>query len=181
MKTWNKIGLMAMVLIMGTVLQAADEAPDPAVVAKGLLKDAGAVSYAHKDQYGAGIAGMWLGYDAAGDPVVGVATRQTKTYAEAMAVMAVTPADGAYKVAAAEIPTVGSFHGKSQSLTKDALKDITGRVFKTTKEARGLVDAVSGATKYYKAIYVSYALMASKVIEALEANPAWSREALASE
>jgi len=175
------VSLVAMLALASAGLVGAADAPDPAEVAKRLLKAHGAVAVAHKARYGGGIDDMWLGYDEAGVPVTGVASRQTKTYAEALAMIAVTPADGVYKVVAAEIPTVGSFHGKSQSYAKDALKDITGRVFEGSKEARGLVDAVSGATKYYKAIYVSYALMASKVIEELKAKPDWPREPIAAE
>ncbi len=52
---------------------------------------------------------------------------------------------------------------------------MTDKVFKDEKEARSLVDAFSGATQYKKAIYVSYAVMASKVIEELAASPDWPR------
>jgi hypothetical protein len=170
------LAVVALVVSMstGSVLQA--EEVNANEVALRLLKDYGSVSFAHKAKYGAGISDMWLGFDADAKPVVGIASRNTKTYAEALAVIAVTPKDGAYKVAAAEIPAIATFHGKSQSYTKDALKDISGRVFKTTEEARGLVDAVSGATKYYKAIYVSYALMSSKVIDELESVPDWPKK-----
>jgi hypothetical protein len=58
------------------------------------------------------------------------------------------------------------------------LRDIAGRSFEDSKAARGLVDAVSGATQYYKAIYVSYALMASRVIDELSTLPDWKRETL---
>ena len=140
-----------------------------------LLKAEGAVSYAQKAAYGAGIQDMVIGYGAEGKPVVGIATRSTKTYQEALSIVAVTPVDGSFKVAAAEIPDISNFRGKSSSMAKDALEDITGKVFKNEAEARGLVDAVTGATQYYKAIYVSYALMASKVIGELTANPDWPR------
>lgn len=143
-----------------------------------LLKTAGAASFSQKVAYGGGIQEMIIGYGNNGKPVVGIAVRLTKTYKESLTVIAVTPADGTFKIAAAEIPDISTFHGKSQVLTKDALKDITGKVFKNENEARGLVDAVTGATQYYKAVYVSYALMASKVIEKLKANPDWQRTKL---
>lgn len=170
-----KLMLVAVVVAVSSGALAPVEAKeaDPDAVVQKLLKEYGAVTYSHKDKYGGGIDGMWFGFDAEGKATVGIASRNTKTYAEALALIAVTPEGDSYKVAAADIPAIGTFHGKSQSYTKDALKDISGRVFKTTKEARGLVDAVSGATKYYKAIYVSYALMGSKVIEELESVPDW--------
>ncbi len=167
-------------LLAVPALQAKDEAVKGDVdkdVAR-LLKSAGAVTVARKNPYGGGIDSMHIGFDADGKAVVGVALRQTKTYAEAMAIVAVTPAVDGYVIKAAEIPEVGTFHGKSQEYAKDALKGIAGRSLKDSKAARGMVDAVSGATQYYKAIYVSYALMASKVIDELSASPDWIRESL---
>jgi hypothetical protein len=165
------IGLFA---IVGTQAMAKSEA-DPKEDVTRLLKSAGAVSVASKQPYGGGIDSMHIGFDADGKAVVGVALRKTKTYAEAMAVVSVTPAEKGYTIKAAEIPTIKSFHGKSQTYAKDALKDIAGRSFESSKDARGLVDAVSGATKYYKAIYVSYALMSSKVIDELTSPPDWKQ------
>ncbi len=150
-----------------------------AVAQRLLAANDAVVSYAHKRKYGSGIDDMWLGYNQKGEPVVGVAARKTKTYAKATALIAVTKnEEGGYKIAAAEIPTIKEFHGRSQDLTRDALKDITGRVFDDNRKARELVNAVTGATKYYKAIYVSYALMASKVIEEFESKPDWPRKTL---
>jgi hypothetical protein len=166
-------------MVIGAAVHA-DEAKAPALAddMARLLKASGAVSYARNASYGAGIDEMTIGYGEDGKPVVGLATRKTKTYAEALAVVAVTPKDGAYTIAAAEIPTITTFHGKSQDLAKGALKEITGRIFKDAKDARSLADATTGATQYYKAIYVSYALMASKIIEELSANPDWPRTTL---
>jgi hypothetical protein len=167
-------------LLTVPVLQAKDEAGKGDVdkdVAR-LLKSAGAVTVARKSPYGAGIDSVHIGFGADEKPVVGIALRKTKTYAEAIAIVSVTPGDGGYVIKAAEIPDIGTFHGKSQEYAQNALKDIAGRSFADSKSARGLVDAVSGATQYYKAIYVSYALMASKVIDELSTPPDWKREAL---
>lgn len=147
---------------------------------EGLLRDAGAVAYSEKADYGAGIDRVCIGYDKDGNPIAGVAMRSTKTYKEAPAVLVVTVSDGKYKIAVADIPTVSTFHGKSKDLTQKALKDITGKVLPGEKEALGLTDAVTGATKYYKEIYVSYALMSSKVIAEIKANPKWDRKPLPS-
>jgi hypothetical protein len=47
---------------------------------------------------------------------------------------------------------------------------------KDAANARSLVDSVTGATKYYKAVYISYSLMAGKAIEELQNNPDWPRQ-----
>lgn len=178
----NKMGLA---LILGGALTVgayvhAEEAkpavPSPDILS--LLRTSGCVAYAHKEAYGGGIDSLTIGYGKDDKPRLGVAARMTKTYKAANALVAVSPKDGAFAVTAATIPDVEKFHGKSLTLTKDALKDISSKSFKNEKEARGLVDAVTGATQYYKAIYVSYALMTSKVIEELTNNPAWPRTTL---
>ena len=163
-------------------LHAADKKTDNAAAFEKdvirLLSTYGAETYSEKQAYGGGIESMYLGFGKAGNPVVGVALRDTKTYKQVMAIVAVTPDEAGFKIAAAEIPDVEKFGGKSKSLTKDALKDITGRIFLNSTNARGLVDAVTGATKYYKAVYVSYALMSSKVIEELTTPPDWPKKPL---
>jgi len=143
-----------------------------------LLQSAGAVTYAVKDPYGSGIQKMILGYDADNQPIIGVAERETKTYKKVTTVVAVVPDGDAFKISVAEVPDIQSLPGKSKSYTQEALRDITGRVFPGAEEAKGLVDAVTGATKYYKAIYISYSLMAHKIIEEMQADPDWERTPL---
>lgn len=149
----------------------------PATVRR-LLAEAGATSYSLRADYGGGIKDLYLGYDAEERIVVGIALRSTKTYAEATTIVAVTPSEGGYTVTAADIPELESFHGYSQELAAEALAKIQGTVLADAAAARGLVDAVSGATQYYQAIFVSYALMSRVVIEQIEAQPAWPRIAL---
>jgi hypothetical protein len=151
----------------------ADELP---AAVQQLLSAAGAVDYAVKADYGAGIEDMYIGYDAQGEAVVGVAERMTKTYKKVTTLVAVTPEDEGYAISAAEVPDMDKLPGKSRDYVKDALKDITGKVFPDAAQAKGLVDAVSGATKYYKAIYISYSLMASRIISELETGPDWERK-----
>ncbi|NCC50966.1 MAG: hypothetical protein EOM20_07080 [Spartobacteria bacterium] len=172
MKRFISLLLTAIVLLPVSRVMAQD------ALLTDLMKEAGAATYAGKDNYGGGIQNLYLGYDADNKPVIGVATRETKTYSKVTAVMAIVPDGDAYKISAAEVPGIDAMPGKSGNYTKDALKDITGKVIPDSAEAKGLVDAVSGATKHYKAIYISYSLMAAKVIEEMKANPDWERKAL---
>jgi hypothetical protein len=77
-----------------------------------LLKSAGAVTVARKSPYGAGIDSMHIGFGADDKPVVGIALRKTKSYAEAIAIVAVSPGADGFVIKAAEIPDIGTFHGK---------------------------------------------------------------------
>jgi hypothetical protein len=171
--------LLGLLLLIVSVAVHAKGAPDPALLA--LLREGGATSYSEKAPYGGGIEAMYLGYDASGAPVIGVATRQTKTYRESLAVVSVTVADGAFRIAAAVIPEIGQFHGKSQDYAREALRDIAGRILANEAAARGLVDTVTGATQYRQAIYVSCSLMAARIIREIQARPDWPKQALPAE
>lgn len=168
--------LMA-VMTFGTGAARADEISDAAFK---LLAQFGAVEYALKDAYGGGIDRMYLGYDGDGNIAVGVAVRETKTYKKVHTLAVVTPSEKGYKIAAAEAPDMNRIPGKANDYVSEALKDIAGKTFDSSDAARGLVDAVSGATRYYKSIYVSYSLMASKLIEEMTKQPDWERKTLPS-
>ena len=143
-----------------------------------MLREGGAVEYALKESYGGGIQQMYLGYDAAGQPILGVASRETPTYQRALTFVAVVREGDGYVIRSVEIPDLGSFHGKSQDYAREAVNDIAGRTLTDATQARALVDAVTGATQYKQAIYVSSSLMATRIIGEIEANPDWERSPL---
>jgi hypothetical protein len=143
-----------------------------------LLQESGATQYSVNNEYGGGLEKLYLGYDSADKPIVGIATRMTKTYEQVLTIIAVVPEEGGYKISKAVLPEGTTLSGKPNSLTLDALEDITGKTFENEAETKGLVDATSEATKYLKQIYVSYSLMAKNVIKELKANPTWTKTAV---
>lgn len=165
---------MMAVMLMGLGVCGA-QADDVSV---GLLKKAGAVQYAQKVPYGAGIAEMLLGYDAEGKSIAAVASRETATYQKTMTYVTVVREGDGFKIQSMDAPDVAAFHGKSRDYAEGAMKDVSGKTLADAASARGLVDAVSGATPQLKAIYVSASLMASKMIDELNANPSWERKPL---
>ena len=147
-------------------------------VALEFLKQTGAVQYAEKVPYGAGILEMQLGYDASGRIIAGTASRETATYYKITNYVTVVRAGDAFKIQSMSAPIVDKFPGKSREYAEGAMKDVSGRTLAGSADARGLVDAVSGATPQLKAIYVSASLTASKLIDEINANPAWKRQPL---
>ncbi len=167
------VGMMAGILMgAGASGARADE------YANGLLKKAGAVQYAQKAPYGAGIAEMLLGYDADGKCVAAVSSRETATYQKTVTYVTVVRDGDGFKIQSMDAPDVVTFHGKSRDYAEGAMKDVTGKTLADSEAARGLVDAVSGATPQLKAIYVSASLMAAKMIDEINANPNWERKPL---
>jgi hypothetical protein len=167
----TRILVTCLILFGAGCLVSANSRTQPLVL--NLLKKAGATSYAVNEKPGRGLNSLYLGYDAEGRTVAAAAARQTKTYRKATTVVLVTPQAEGYKIEAAEVTEPGVFPGKSRTYVQKALDDISGKIFADRKSTRALVDGVSGATKYYKAIYVSYSLMADRAIEVLESKPAW--------
>lgn len=172
-----KIRMFTLAVLLAASVSSAQDAVEQSVL--NLIKSSSAKSFSLKDSYGSGIDKLYLGYDENNTPVAGVAVRQTKTYKDVTTVVLVSTKDGGYVISAAEVPDMEKLPGKSADYVKQALQDISGKTLADETAARGLVDAVTGATPQYKAIYVSYSLMSMKVIEELKANPAWERKPLA--
>ncbi len=162
-------------MIAGSVF--ADKAEQAAL---DLLKGAGADRYAVNAEIGGGIDALYLGYrEAQKEPVAGAAVRKTKTYRKITAVALVEREGEGFKLSGVEVPDIKVLPGKSRDYVMTALEDIKDRTFTDEQDTRGMVDAVSGATTYYKAIYISYSLMSSKVIEQIKEQPDWPQQPIA--
>ena len=139
----------------------------------------GADSYSVKSPYSQAIDEMYLGYDKDGKPNVGAALRKFKTYKVVYALLVVEKQNGKFVVKKADIPDISLITGKDkQDKVLKAASDFSG---KTVKESSGnmvRVDAVTGATRYYSAIYATFNLMAEKIVEEMEKNPPWERKKL---
>lgn len=138
----------------------------------------GAVSYSVKSPYSQAIDDVYLGYDKGGKPNMGAALRKFKTFQVVYALLVIEKQGEKFVVKNATIPDISLINDKEKqdSVMKAAL-DFSG---KTVKEASGMVrvDAVSGATPYYKSIYATFNLMAAKIVEEMEKNPPWEKQAL---
>jgi hypothetical protein len=139
---------------------------------------AGSVSYGVKSPYSQAIDDVYLGYDKDGKPNVGAALRKFKTFKVVYALLVVERRGETYVVKNSTIPDISLINDKEkQDKIMKAASDFSG---KTVKNASGIVrvDAVSGATPYYKSIYATFNLMAGKIVEEMEKNPPWEKQAL---
>jgi len=154
--------------------------PEDRVAAQKAALDSlsGAVSYSVKSPYSQAIDDVYLGYDKGGKPNMGVALRKFKTFQVVYALLVIEKQGEKFVVKNATIPDISLINDKEkQDNVMKAASDFSG---KTVKEASGMVrvDAVSGATPYYKAIYATFNLMAAKIVEEMEKNPPWEKQAL---
>jgi hypothetical protein len=156
---------------------------EPVQAAIRALANAGAVSFSHRPRYSAAIDDLFLGYDAAGKPVIGAALREFKTYEKVTAMIVVQAAAGAYVVRSAEIPDIGIIkNAEKQEKVTGAIRSITGRTVRDVSGRDIAVDAVSGATRYQKRIYSSFSLMARAVVTEIGRNASeWERKPIPAE
>jgi len=170
-------------ILVGTVLLGMQfgvvYAATPAVEAAVLKSLRGAVAYSHKANYSEAIPDMYLAYDKEGKVVAGAAVRAFKTYADVTSLLVVRRQGTTCVAETADIPDVQVIQdaGKRQRVT-DAVKSMAGKVLRDHNGNLVTVDAVSGATKYQARIYANFNMMAAKIIEAMEANPAWEKKPL---
>lgn len=138
-----------------------------------IFKNLSVEDYSVKFSYGDGIQNMYLIYDENKEIIAGVAERNTRTYRESNMIVTVVKTEDGYKISDAVITDVNSFPGKSKDYTLNAVGEIKGTTIKDANKAMNIVDAVSSATDYYKAIYISSGLMASKIISEFNNKPDW--------
>lgn len=171
--------LPTLTLITVLTLASATRADDPALTAAVLRAFAGAATYSHCADFSEAIPDLYLAYDETGAAVAGAALRSFKTYEEVTSMVVVRRDKAVYTITQADIPDIAKVrNAEKQEKVLSAIKGTSGRVVKDASCAWLKVDAVTGATRYQKRIYASFDLMARKIVEQMEAKPAWERHPL---
>jgi hypothetical protein len=169
---WFPTLSLAVFLTLTTGLRAAD----PGLTAAVLKAFAGAATYSHCAGFSEAIPDLYLAYDQAGAVMGGAALRSFKTYELVTSLVVVRKLNGKYGITEAAIPDIAKIKDlKKQQKVLGVIKGSSGRVVKDETGAWLKVDAVTGATRYQQRIYSSFDLMARKIVEQIEANPAWER------
>ncbi len=135
-------------------------------------------AYSQKGGASPAVDDIYLGYDAAGKVVSAAVAGPVKTYAPVNGIVAVSQKDGQWVVREAVIPDIARIKNpaKKQKAT-DAIKEFSGSTVKGTDGSLKQVDAVTGATPYLDAVYISFNLLARTAVETAEQNPDWPKTA----
>lgn len=140
---------------------------------------AGSTLYSSKLPFSKTIDAMYLGYDKSGKAGIGVAMRYFKTYEKVTAMLVVRRENGKYVVTRADIPDITLIKNeKKQKNVMAAIKGVVDKVVRDEKGQSHKIDAVTGATRYQKRIYLSFDIMAKNLIENMENPPDWARQPL---
>ncbi len=133
-------------------------------------------TYSEKSDYSRTIPYVFLGYDAAGKAMQGVAMRSFKTYETVTALIALKRKGDEVVVDVVDIPDIGVIKDiKKQEKVLEALKGMSGKVVQDASGQRHTIDAVTGATRYQKRIYLYLDKMSEALLAEMKTDPGWPR------
>lgn len=144
-----------------------------------IFKTLKATSYSHKANFSKSVPDVYLAYDKDGKVIAGAALRKFKSYETVTSMVVIVPKDGAYVVHKADIPDCYVIKD-DEKFTKvmSVVEAANGKTVRTKSGKMVKVDAVSGATKYHKRLFLNFSLLSRKVVEQMQANPSWTKKAL---
>jgi hypothetical protein len=164
------VGVIAILVVM--VAGASDLAEKAMEDARWILSQC--ASYSENLNYSRAIPRMLLGYDKTGNVTHGVAMRSFKTYEDVTALIALKRDGDAVVVDAVDIPDVGVITDvEKQEKVLSALQGLPGKVIRDDKGSRHTIDAVTGATRYQRRVYVYMDKMAETILHEMDNNPDW--------
>lgn len=134
-------------------------------------------SYSENMKYSKTIPHMFLGYDKDGKTSQGVAMRSFKTYKRVTAMIALKRDGNKVVVDVVDIPDIGVIKDiKKQEKVLEALKGIGGTVVQDASGKTHTIDAVTGATRYQKRIYLYLNKMSEALLVEMNSDPGWARK-----
>ncbi len=134
-------------------------------------------SYSENMKYSKTIPYMFLGYDKDGKTSQGVAMRSFKTYKRVTAMIALKRDGEKVVVDVVDIPDIGLIKDiDKQEKVLEALKGISGTVVQDSSGKSQTIDAVTGATRYQKRIYLYLNKMSEALLTEMNEDPGWARK-----
>jgi len=151
---------------------------DPEAVKAAAFKALGpAVRYSVKTPYSQTVEAVYLGYDADGNVTTGVALRKFKTYKRITAMLVMQPDGKKYVAKDAGFPDIHLIKGEEKQKTVlSVVKDLPGKTLRGEGGTVHPIDAVTGATRYTKQVFLTFDVMAKALLETMDAPPDWPRQ-----
>jgi len=137
----------------------------------------GAVQYSVETPYSEAVEAVYLGYDAEGNVITGVALRKFKTYKRITAMLVARPDGKTFVLKEAGFPDLHLIKGEEKQKTVlSVVKDMPGRVLRGEDGTVHPIDAVTGATRYTKQVFLTFDVMAKALMETMSTPPEWPRQ-----
>ena len=135
-----------------------------------------AASFSEKTPYSPTVQTVFLSYDADGNINRAIALRAFKSYEWVTAMVVVERKGDTFVVAHAEIPDIGRIaKPEKQQKVIGAIKSVQGRTVRNEAGTYKKIDAVTGATRYHKRIYLYFDKMAAALVAEMVKNPDWPK------
>jgi len=136
----------------------------------------GTATYSHNDDYSEAIPHMILGYDEKGEASIGIAVREIQAYRTLTAMLVVRRKGGAYVVDDVVIPDIDIIRSaKDRRHVEEALRTFGNQTVQDASGKVHRVDTVTQATRHQRRMYLSFNVMAYKIVEEMEGKPDWER------
>ncbi|MBT3192116.1 MAG: hypothetical protein HN341_06135 [Verrucomicrobia bacterium] len=172
-KRWGVVGVSIAVAAV-TVYAGSKLAEDAVNAAHWILGKS--ATYSEKESYSKTIEHVLLGHDAAGTAQQGVAMRSFKTYERVTALIALKRDGAQVVVDVVDIPDIGVIKDvKKQLKVLEALKGMAGTVVQDAEGKSHPIDAVTGATRYQKRIFLYMNKMAEALLSEMDSDPGWPK------
>jgi hypothetical protein len=166
--------MLVVILASATVYAGSKVAVQAVDAAHWILKKS--ESYSENMKYSKTIPYMYLGYNQDGETSQGVAMRSFKTYKRVTAMIALKRDNDKIVVDVVDIPDISLIKDiEKQEKVLEALKGIGGTVVQDASGKRHTIDAVTGATRYQKRIYLYLNKMSEALLVEMGDDPGWTR------
>ena len=170
--TYRKAALgLLLITAIATPLMAGKKDIPPEALAKAhsLLKQS--AMYVEHSPYSKTIPHLYVGYSKDGQVEQGIAMRGFKTYKWLTAMIVVKPDGDNLVVSDALIPDIKRVKkADKQAKVLSALTDIKQTIVHAAGDGQQTIDAITGATRYNKRIYLYYDRMAEALVGEMTAT-----------
>jgi len=140
-----------------------------------------AVAYSHQDKFSKSIQDVFLVFDREGNAVGGVAYRLVSPW-DFHCLLILERNGGTFTIREVSYPDIDQASHMYPPKRK--------KIMTSKEKAEGMaihadgkdtpVDAVTGATRFHKRIYIGINLMAKKLVELIQSPPAWDKKIIRS-
>ncbi len=177
MKRLAKVTLVLVTAVMSLGWFGWKRGDPEAVKAAALKALEGAAQYGVKTPYSDAVEAVYLGYDAEGSITTGVALRKFKSYKRITAMLVARPDGKKCVLKEAGFPDIHLIKDeKKQETVRSVVKDMPGKTLRDEDGTVHPVDAVTGATRYTKQVFLTFDVMAKALMETMTAPPDWPRQ-----
>lgn len=131
--------------------------------------------FSHKTDYSPSISDVFIAYDKNGVIIAAAALRQVKPW-PFIGLIVVSKEGESYIITRADYPNIEVVENESKrKKLLISAKDAEGVVIQSGTEKKN-IDTATGATRYFSRLYISFNMMAHRLVDIMEDPPDWPQK-----